>query len=412
VRRAASPQVAADACPQALALGRLTLTDFRCYAEARLDLDSRPVVLTGANGAGKTNLLEAVSFLAPGRGLRRARLADVARRLADDGDSQEPRRWAVAGRVIGPGGSVELGTGADPAAVRGRDGVGGVRERRVVRIDGGAARSQAALAEHISVVWLTPQMDRLFVEGPSARRHFLDRLVYGFDAAHAGRVAAYDHAMRERSRLLKAGGADPAWITALEETMSTKGVAVAAARLDMASRLNQFCAAAAGPFPGAQVAAAGTVEGWLSGEPALAAEDRLKAALAGARRADAETGGAAIGPHRSDLAVIHVAKQVAAAECSTGEQKALLIAIILASARMQTAERGSVPVLLLDEVLAHLDERRRQALLDALLELGAQVWLTGTDGAPFAPLGGAAQYFKIDEGRVFPQSLQSTMGEA
>ena len=388
------------------------MTDFRCYAEARLDLDSRPVVLTGANGAGKTNLLEAVSFLAPGRGLRGARLADVARRHADDGESQAPRRWAVAGRLSGPGGAVDLGTGADPAAGRGVDGMGGGRERRVVHIDGGVARSQAALAEHISIVWLTPQMDRLFVEGPSARRHFLDRLVYGFDVAHAGRVAAYDHARRERSRLLKAGGADPAWLTALEETMATKGVAVAAARLDMASRLNQFCAAATGPFPGAHVAASGTVEGWLSREPALAAEDRLKDALASARRTDAETGAAAVGPHRSDLAVTHVAKQVVAAECSTGEQKALLIAIVLATARMQSAERGSVPILLLDEVLAHLDERRRQALLDAILALGAQVWLTGTDGAPFAPLGGAAQYFKIDEGRVSPHGLQSTMGEA
>jgi DNA replication and repair protein RecF len=255
-------------------------------------------------------------------------------------------------------------------------------------------------------------MDRLFVEGPSARRHFLDRLVYGFDAAHAGRVAAYDQAMRERSRLLKAGGTDPVWLAALEETMATKGVAVAAARLDMASRLNQFCTAVAGPFPEAHVAASGTVEGWLSQEPALATEDRLRGALTSARRADAETGGAAVGPHRSDLAVTHISKQVAAAECSTGEQKALLIAIVLATARMQTAERGSVPILLLDEVLAHLDERRRQALLDALLALGAQVWLTGTDSAPFAPLGGAAQYFKIDEGRVFLQSLQSTMGEA
>src|SRR5580704_1339645 len=356
---------------------RLALTDFRNYRSARLDLEARPVVLTGPNGAGKTNLLEAVSFLSPGRGLRHARLGDIERRR--DAEEIDASRWAVAATIETGRGPVRIGTGIDPAGT----------ERRVVKIDGEAARGQAALGEVIGLTWLTPQMDRLFIEGPSARRRFLDRLVLGLDPAHAARVAAYEHAMRERSRLLRDGPADPVWLDALDETMAAQGVAVAAARRDAVERLDRACAEAEGPFPRARLALAGTVEAWLDELPALAAEERFKAALKQARTADAATGGASIGPHRSDLAVAHDETGIAGEILSTGEQKALLISIALAHARLQRETRGEPPLLLLDEVAAHLDAARREALFAELSGLESQVWLTGTDIGLFAPLRAA-----------------------
>lgn len=367
-----------------------------------MDIDARPVILTGANGAGKTNLLEAVSFLVPGRGLRNARLGEVARRETGDPEEDSGRAWAVAAGVRSPRGAVDLGTGRDAASVAAG------RDRRVVRIDGETVRSQAELAEHFAAVWLTPRMDRLFSEGGSARRRFLDRLVFGFDAAHAGRVAAYEHALRERARLLRDGAsgrrADGAWLAALEDTMATRGVAVAAARTDMAARLGAFCAESPGSFPVAEVGLIGTIEAWLAEGPALAAEERFRARLADDRRTDAESGTTQLGPHRSDLAVRDVATGVPAGQCSTGQQKALLIAVILASARVQAAERDSVPLLLLDEVAAHLDARRREALFEELLGLGAQVWMTGTESEVFRPLAGAAQFFHVADATVAPAS--------
>jgi DNA replication and repair protein RecF len=313
---------------------RLVLTDFRNYRSARLDFDAGPVVLpvvlTGPNGAGKTNLLEAVSFLSPGRGLRRARLAEIDRR----------------------------------------------------------------------VLWLTPQMDRLFVEGPGGRRRFLDRLVLGLDPAHATRVAAYEQAMRERARLLRDGPADPAWLTALEEVLAEQGVAVAAGRRDAVERLDGVCAGAEGAFPRARLALIGTVEEWLGAIPALEAEEQFKAALAQNRAADAAAGGAILGPHRSDLAVTYADKGIAAESASTGEQKALLIAIVLAQAALQRATRGEPPLLLLDEVAAHLDERRRAALFEALSGLESQTWITGTDAALFAPLRGHARFLSVADGAL------------
>jgi len=375
-----------------LVVARLTLTDFRCYRALRLECGADSVVLAGPNGAGKTNLLEAISFLVPGRGLRRARSEDIAWRPVDGNPAEA---WAVAARIETPDGPHEVGTGRDSA-----DG----RDRRRVRIDGQPARGQAALADVMSAVWLTPQMDRLFVDGASARRRFLDRLVYGFDPAHAGRVAAYDHALRERARLLRDGGGDPAWLAALEETMAERGVAVAASRRELVGRLASACLAGAGPFPGAILEAAGDVEGWLDEGPALDAEDRLRVALAEARNADADAGGVGAGPHRSDLAVRHAATGRPAAECSTGEQKALLIATILASARLQAEERERTSVLLLDEVAAHLDARHREALFDEVAALGAQIWYTGTDRALFAPLAGRARFFDVEAAAVTPSA--------
>jgi DNA replication and repair protein RecF len=371
---------------------RLALTDFRNYRSARLDLSPGPVVLTGPNGAGKTNLLEAVSMLSPGRGLRNARLGDFDRRH-DEAD--DLAGWAVAATVETRRGPVKIGTGRDPA--------GG--ERRVVRIDGESARGQAALGEVIGIGWLTPQMDRLFIEGPSARRRFLDRLVLGLDPAHAARVSAYEHAMRERSRLLRDGQTsnrpnDPAWLDAIEETMAAQGVAVAAARRDAVERLDNACVTADGPFPRARLALTGLIEEWLDELPALAAEDRFRAALKTGRGADAIAGGATIGPHRSDLAVTHAEKGVPAETMSTGEQKALLISIVLAHASLQCQTRGEPPLLLLDEVAAHLDPIRREALFSALLRLESQVWLTGTDAALFAPLRDTARFLAVSDGTL------------
>jgi DNA replication and repair protein RecF len=389
----------ATASPRRLRVGvvRLVLTDFRNYLRASLRLATDPVVLTGPNGAGKTNLLEAVSLLAPGRGLRRARLGDIERRAAEHGDPANlPNQgWAVAAELAVGRGSVRIGTG--------RDGADG--ERRNVRVDGEPVRSQALLGERLGIVWLTPAMDRLFLEAPGGRRRFLDRLVLVLDPAHAARVGAYEQALRERSQLLRAGYStdrppDPAWLAAVEAVMAAQGVAVTAARRDAAERLDRACAAADGPFPRARLALRGAIEDWLDEMPALAAEAKFADALAAARSGDAAAGGAALGPHRSDLSVSLADSGVAAVHASTGEQKALLISILLAHAGLRRSLRGEPPLLLLDEVTAHLDARRREALFEAIDRLDGQAWLTGTDAALFAPLRGRAQFFAVDHGTL------------
>ncbi len=379
---------------------RLVLTDFRNYRSARLDfdpgLDPVPVVLTGPNGAGKTNLLEAMSFLSPGRGLRNARLSDIDRREAA---AAEPASgWAVAATIATRRGAIAIGTGR----------IGAEGERRTIRIDGEPAKSQAALGERLGVLWLTPQMDRLFIEGPAGRRRLMDRLVLGLDPAHAARVARYEQALRERSRLLRDGSQDPAWLGALEEIMGAEGVAVAAARRDTVERLDRVCATAEGAFPRARLSLIGTLEGWLDTMPALAAEDRFRAALAQNRASDALSGGTGLGPHRSDLGVFHAEKGIAAEAASTGEQKALLIAILLAQAGLQRAVRGEPPLLLLDEVAAHLDAERRAALFEALAGLESQTWITGTDAALFAPLRQSARFLSVADGTLANQSKRAS----
>ena len=370
---------------------RLSLTDFRNYREARLTFGTEPVVLTGPNGAGKTNLLEALSFLAPGRGLRGARLSEIDCRT-ESGSTGAGSGWAVAAVVATQGGSVRIGTARDVAT----------GERRLVRIDGESVRSQAALGERLGVVWLTPPMDRLFLEGPSGRRRFLDRLVLGLDSGHASRVAAYDQALRERSRLLRDGPADAGWLAALEEVMAEQGVAIAAGRHDAVRQLDRACAEAEGPFPRARLRLIGTVEGWLEEVPALAAEDEFASVLAANRQEDARLGGTAVGPHRSDLAISLAERGIAAEFASTGEQKALLISILLAYAALQRTLRGDPPLLLLDEIAAHLDVNRRAALFEALIQLESQAWLTGTDAALFAPLRCQAQFLSVCDGSLTP----------
>jgi DNA replication and repair protein RecF len=375
----------------ALAVRRLRLTDFRGYARTELAVEPRPVVLSGPNGVGKTNLLEAISFLAPGRGLRGVRLAEIAR--AEVGAAEDGAAWAVAARLDTPRGPVEIGTGLAGAG-------GGAAERRLVRIDGAPARP-GALADHVSMVWLTPAMDRLFVEAASERRRFLDRLVLSQDAGHATRLGAYDKAMRDRGRLLREGPWDTAWLGALEAAMGEQGVAIAAARRTAVARLNGALAMAEeGPFPQVALSAEDETGSWLEAQPAVEAEDRLRVALAAGRRRDAEAGRALTGPHRADLRAFYVAKGRDAARCSTGEQKAMLIAILLASARLQAAESEMTPILLLDEVAAHLDAARRAALFDAVCALGAQAWFTGTDPALFAALAGRAQHFHVADATI------------
>ncbi|WP_374764824.1 DNA replication/repair protein RecF [Yunchengibacter salinarum] len=375
-----------------VAVTRLTLTRFRCYEQARLDLADGPglVVLTGANGAGKTNILEAVSYLSPGRGLRGAAMSDVTRLGAD-------RPWAVAAMVTArdPGGApeeVRVGTG--PA----EDGTG----RRVVRLDGEPDRGGRALADRWAVNWLTPAMDRLFVEAPAGRRRFLDRMVLGLYPDHGRQVAAYERAMRERNRLLADGRGDPAWLRAVEGRMAAHAVAVAHARLDYAGQLaGVLDTTGDGPFPRAHLA----LDGWLEerlqdGTPPVEAEDAYRERLSRGRGEDQAAGRARLGVHRTDLVVTHGDKAMPAPLCSTGEQKALLVALVLAGSRMQAQLTGRAPILLLDEVAAHLDSHRRRGLFDQLEALGSQCWLTGTDRALFESLESRARFLTVADATV------------
>jgi DNA replication and repair protein RecF len=372
---------AAGGAPARVAAVGLTLTAFRNFASLRLELEPTSCVLTGSNGAGKTNLLEALSLLAPGRGLRRAPLKEIGR--AGDGP------FAVHGTFLTPDGLVEVGTGLD------RD-----TERRVVHVDGTARSGPAALADVTGAVWLTPAMDRLFVDGTSSRRRLLDRLVQAGDPAYARQLALYEHLVRERSRLLRDGRTDPVWLAGLERRAAAAGVAVAAARLEVTSELDARLGEAHSPFPSCALAVKGEVEADLVAFPALEVEDRFARRLARSREDDAAAGGARHGPHRSDLDIIDVELAAPAARVSTGRQKALLVGLVLAECRLFRDRTGRLPLLLLDEVGAHLDRRRRAELARELTALGAQAWLTGTEPDGFEDLRGHAQFCRVDQARV------------
>lgn len=387
-----TPDAGSGAAPALLAVRQIRLTDFRNYRQLRVDCGPEPVVLVGANGAGKTNLLEALSFLVPGRGLRRARLDDLARRPR--GEEPAASSWAVAATLDTPEGRLAVGTGFESPRAE-----GGLA-RRLVRIDGRPTASQTALGLHVAAVWLTPQQDRLFLDGPAERRRFLDRLVTALHPEHAADVAAYDNAMRQRNRLLGEGNRDPHWFTVLEDTMARHGVALAAARADTVQRLDAAARLGIGPFPRAALAMAGEVDGWIASMPAIDAEDRMRAELAAGRLRDASAGTTSCGPHRSDLGVRHLDLDLPAADGSTGQQKALLVSIALAHARLVALARGRPPLLLLDEIAAHLDAERRAALSDEIVALGAQSWMTGTDAGLFEPLAGRAQLLRVVNGTV------------
>jgi DNA replication and repair protein RecF len=342
-------------------LTRLTISDFRSHEDALIVPGHAFVVLTGENGAGKTNILEAVSLLAPGRGLRGAPLGDMVRQGGSGG-------FGIAAMVDG----VTIGTGITPDAP----------ERRQVRI-GGRSVAATSLAEHLSVLWLTPAMDRLFTESPGGRRRFLDRLVLALHPAHAAHSARYEAAMRARNSLLSGRHApDPAWLAALEAQMGEHGGAIMEARTELVRTLGAVLALQPDePFARPLIA----LEGWTPGALPLAEE------LREGRRRDAAAGRTLSGPHRSDLSVLHAAKGQAAALCSTGEQKALLLSLVLAHAGLVADRTGRPPVLLLDEVAAHIDPMRRAALFERLAQTGGQVWMTGTESALFAGLEGAAR---------------------
>ncbi|HET9185296.1 MAG TPA: DNA replication/repair protein RecF [Solirubrobacterales bacterium] len=367
------------------ALTRLTLTDFRSYERAELALDGRPLFLVGPNGAGKTNLLEAVSLLTPGRGLRGASLAEVGRRLPGE---PRGRAWAVAAAISADGEETRLGTGVAEAGA----------PRRTVRLEGETV-PPGRLAEHLREVWLTPAQDRLFLEGAGERRRFFDRLVFAAEPAHASHAQSYERALRERMRLLTEGSADAAWLDALEARLAEAGALMAEARARTLSALQaEIAERGERPFPQARLSFAGEWEQLAAAGAAIAEiETRLLGALKAARPRDAAAGRALTGPHRGDLAVVHTEKDRPAAECSTGEQKALVLNLVLAqAARLARVAGQPSPILLLDEVAAHLDARRRAALFDEIEATGLQAFLTGTDAQLFEALAGRAQGVRVE----------------
>ncbi|MBZ9918824.1 MULTISPECIES: DNA replication/repair protein RecF [unclassified Mesorhizobium] len=374
-------------------ISKLTLTNFRNYAALSVELEPGAVVFSGDNGAGKTNLLEAISLLTPGRGLRRAPYADVAREGGDGG-------FALHARLDGPDGQVEIGTGISSGDSLGEGG-------RRVRINGATARSAEDMLEWLRVVWLTPSMDALFT-GPAAdRRRFLDRLVLAIDPGHGQRALDYEKAMRGRNRLLTEGSRDLSWFEAIETQMAETGVAIAAARAEMVRLLAAMIDRLpdSGPFPQADIGLSGDLEAEIATTPAVDVEERFRRTLAGGRDRDRAAGRTLEGPHRSDLVVRHRPKAMPAALCSTGEQKALLVGIVLSHARLTGEMSGLTPILLLDEIAAHLDGGRRAALFSILEELNCQAFMTGTDAALFSSLAGRAQFLIVDHGTVAPMAV-------
>jgi DNA replication and repair protein RecF len=369
---------------------RLTLSNVRSYRAASIAVDAQLAVLVGPNGAGKTNVIEAISFLAPGRGLRRATLDEVA---FAEGDGA----WAVAAQVEGMLGLATLGTGIEAPASD------DATLTRKARIDGEPVSSVAAFADHLSVVWLTPAMDGLFGGPASERRRFLDRLVLAVDGTHNSRVNALERSLRSRNRLLEQGSPDPHWLDAIEHETAEVAIAVAAARAETVRRLSAALSRdREGAFPWAGIALDGWIENAVMEQPATEVEDRYRTLLRDNRARDAAAGRTTDGPHLTDLDVLYGPKGIAATLASTGEQKALLIGLVLAHAGLVADMRGSAPLLLLDEVIAHLDPGRRAALYDALTALDAQVWMTGADPAPFDAVASRAQRFAVSPGRVAP----------
>ena len=374
-------------------ISRLTLTKFRSYRSATLAPKANLVVLTGPNGAGKTNVLEAISFLSPGRGLRRAQLDEVA---FADGDSENggsyDRSWAVSAEVDGALGLATLGTGVEPGTPQ------EMALSRRYRIDREPVASAAAFADHLRVVWLVPTMDGLFLGPASERRRFLDRLVLAVDATHASRVSGLERALRSRNRLLESREPDAHWLDAAEHETAEIAVAVAAARAETVRRLAVALEArrqAQFAFPSAEISLDGWMEAAVLTHPAVEVEDRYRAVLKENRARDAAAGRTLEGPHLTDLAVRYREKAIAAGDASTGEQKALLIGLVLAHAALVGNMTGTAPVILLDEVVAHLDPDRRAALFDALDRLGSQVWMTGADPTAFANVASRANMIDV-----------------
>lgn len=373
-------------------LKTVRLSDFRNYKTADLqNLEKGFVVLYGSNGAGKTNVLEAVSLFSPGRGLRSTKLSEIQRQ-----NSHSP--WTVFGQCESLYGDIPVGTAYDPT-----------RDKRQINIKGVPAKAQTALSDYLNILWITPQMDGLFLGGASERRRFLDRLVFAKDAAHSGRVRRYENLVYERSKLLKNDDIpnDPVWLDSLEAQIAETGIAIAASRLDYIERLTHAIAEntldITPTFPTAALTMTGFIEDNLGKIPALEIEKKFKNHLKGARDIDAIQGGASLGPHRSDLKVTFVPKDMDAANCSTGEQKALLLGIVLAHCWLIKQENNTAPICLLDEVAAHLDPQRRKSLYAVLESMEAQVWLTGTDRNLFDDTPKSTRFFKIEQGQILSE---------
>jgi len=389
-RRGEVKAIAGSSAETQLFVRSLKLTDFRNYARAELKLDARPVVLIGDNGSGKTNLLEAVSLLGPGQGLRGRPYNELCRKDGAGG-------FAIAARVVSRQDEIEIGTGL-PFGTR-EESTG-----RTVRI-AGKDESAGALGEHVQLVWLIPAMDGLFTGPASERRRFLDRLVLAVDPKMRRPIGRYDRAMRQRNRLFQLREGSRALFEGLEEQMAEAGTAIAAARVDALARLATLietmrAARGEGPFPFAVIALEGRLEEALSQQPATEVEDEFRFRLAEGRERDRAVARALEGPHLSDLIVIHGPKNTPAPLCSSGEQKALLIGLMLAKAELIKEIGGASPLILLDEVAAHLDQARREALFAEISRLSAQAWMTGTDRDLFAPLAEKAQIFAVNRGKI------------
>lgn len=376
--------------PKVARIERLRLTDFRNYAYVDLVTGSNHVVLVGGNGAGKTNILEAVSFLSPGRGLRRAAFNEIGREGVGGA-------WAVAASLEGAHGFINIGTGVQ------KDAMGGLERNRRIRMDQVAVKSSDVLCDHVRVLWLTPAQDGLFTGSPANRRRFLDRLVLAIEPRHGRTVSAFEMAMRDRNRLLEEVRADSSWLDAVEASMADAAIAIAAARVEFVDCIRKLIAATYDPhsaFPHADIELDGVLEKAIAGQPALEVEDTYRVILQRGRSRDRAAGRTLEGPHRTDLIVRHGPKNIAAAKASTGEQKALLLGFILAHAELVGSMSGIMPILLLDEIAAHLDHSRREALFRSIENLGGQAWMSGTDPELFEAVGKKTRIFTVENGTV------------
>lgn len=380
----------------------LGFSRFRNLRDQTLSLELAPVIVLGANGAGKTNLLEAISYFAPGSGLRQASLSEPESRLLRN-DANFPGSWALHGIYAGRYGEFSLGTGRDPQAM--------LRERRISRINSTPVKSQSAFSEILALQWLTPKIARIFEESPSSRRRFLDRLVQTIDPMHLARVTQYEEAVRSRNKLLERYAPEDSeqqrWLNGLETELAGLAIAIAAARADTIAKLNHFMAQTASDFPQAYLKLQGEIDRQLQDAPALRVEESLKDALFSSRLKDAQTGQTSHGAHKSDLDADYIGRDLAGAPlsasiCSSGEQKALILSVLLCAARLTKDLRKEAPILLFDDLLMGLDEKRRMGLFKELEELGAQVWLTGTEAELFTPWKDKAQFLYLEEGQISP----------
>ncbi len=382
---------------------RLTLSDFRNYRNLRIEANIAPIIITGENGSGKTNILEAISFLTPGRGLRSARLADIKRILPPEEEILNINGgWSVAAEILKNNEEYLIGTGTQKSFREdAEDDEIKNFERRIVKINQQKITQQSELGKYVSAIWVTPQMDRLFLGGTQPRRSFLDRLVYAFDLEHAKRTANFEHLYRQWFQILKTGHADEHWLQSVETDMASLGVAIAAARRELIARLNTFIEHEPDDiFPDVRLELDGTIEKMLDTLPAVRVEQFYIELLAKQRR-NVLYNDYVDGVNRTDFKVYFKKKNMPAELCSTGEQKALLVSIILAQTKCQILDKGFAPILLLDEVTTHLDDKKRDALLLKIAGLHLQAWITSTESQNFAAIQNISQFLEVRDNKVF-----------